>query len=98
MPIDFGVEPEFQEQLDWIRAFVDEEITPIDLAFDGEGFVYDKSHPVHEKVLRPLQERVKDRGLWACHLGPELGGLVGVDSVNPSTAILEEAAQFLRLY
>lgn len=75
MPIDFSVEPEFQEQLDWIRAFVDEEITPIDLAFDGEGFIYDKSHPVHEKLLRPLQERVKDRGLWACHLGPELGGL-----------------------
>ncbi len=23
MPIDFSVEPEFQEQLDWIRDFVD---------------------------------------------------------------------------
>ena len=27
-----------------------------------------------EKLIRPLQQRVKDQGLWACHLGPELGG------------------------
>ena len=25
-------------------------------------------------VVRPLQRQVKDRGLWACHLGPDLGG------------------------
>jgi acyl-CoA dehydrogenase len=25
--------------------------------------------------VRPLKERVRERGLWACHLGPELGGL-----------------------
>jgi acyl-CoA dehydrogenase len=25
-------------------------------------------------ILRPLQKTVKERGLWACHLGPELGG------------------------
>src|SRR3546814_14420028 len=25
-------------------------------------------------VVRPLQQQVKDRGLWAAHLGPELGG------------------------
>src|SRR5262245_63800738 len=25
-------------------------------------------------VVTPLQQRVKDRGLWATHLGPELGG------------------------
>ena len=26
------------------------------------------------ELVRPLQEQVKERGLWACHLGPELGG------------------------
>ena len=30
MPIDFSVEPEFQEQLDWMRTFVDEEIEAIE--------------------------------------------------------------------
>ena len=25
-------------------------------------------------LVRPLQEQVKAKGLWACHLGPELGG------------------------
>ena len=37
--------------------------------------VYDKTHPVHREVIRPLQEQVKKQDLWACHLGPDLGGL-----------------------
>jgi acyl-CoA dehydrogenase len=74
MAWDFSTEPEFQEKLDWMDEFVREEIEPIDLAFSSH-LVYDKSHPVHEKVLRPLQEEVKKHDLWACHLGPDLGGL-----------------------
>ena len=27
-----------------------------------------------EKFIKPLQQEVKDQKLWACHLGPELGG------------------------
>ena len=30
MAIDFSVEPEFQEQLDWVRAFVHDEVEPIE--------------------------------------------------------------------
>ena len=30
---------------------------------------------MHAKVVRGLQLEVKQRGLWACHLGPELGGV-----------------------
>ena len=74
MAWDFSTEPEFQEKLDWIREFVMTEIEPLDLAFNSH-LVYDKTHPVHEKVIRPLQEQVKQQGLWACHLGPDLGGL-----------------------
>ncbi len=40
----------------------------------GEHVIYDKSHPVHDALIRPLQDRVREQGLWACHLGPELGG------------------------
>jgi acyl-CoA dehydrogenase len=74
MAWDFSTEAEFQEQLDWIDEFVREECEPLDLAFSSH-IVYDRSHPVHEEVIRPLQQQVKDRGLWACHLGPDLGGL-----------------------
>jgi acyl-CoA dehydrogenase len=74
MAWDFSTEPEFQEQLDWIDEFVREECEPLDLAFSSH-IVYDRSHPVHEQVIRPLQQQVKDRGLWACHLGADLGGL-----------------------
>jgi acyl-CoA dehydrogenase len=73
MAWDFSTEPEFQEKLDWIAAFVKDEVEPIDLAFDGH-LVYDKRHPVHDEVVRPLQEQVKAHDLWACHLGPDLGG------------------------
>ena len=73
MAWDFETEPEFQAKLDWIEEFVENEIEPLDLAF-GSHAVYDKSQPVHREVIRPLQEQVKAQGLWACHLGPELGG------------------------
>ena len=73
MAWDFETEPEFQAKLDWVDAFVREEVEPLDLAFSSHT-VYDKSHPVHREVVRPLQEEVKRRNLWACHLGPELGG------------------------
>ena len=34
-------------------------------------------HPLDDtlrKVVDPLKHQVRERGLWACHLGPELGG------------------------
>ncbi len=74
MAWDFSTEPEFQEKLDWIRDFVETEIEPLDLAFSSH-VVYDRTHPIHTTVIPPLQEQVKAQNLWACHLGPDLGGL-----------------------
>ena len=74
MAWDFGTEPEFEEKLAWMRDFVATAVEPLDLAFPREQDYCDKSLPVHEEVLRPLQAKVKEAGLWACHLGPELGG------------------------
>jgi acyl-CoA dehydrogenase len=74
MSWDFSTEPEFQEKLDWIAEFVATEIEPLDLAFSSH-VVYDRSHPIHSTVIPPLQEQVKAQNLWACHLGPDLGGL-----------------------
>ncbi len=71
MPWDFETEPEFQRELNWLDAFVRNEVEPLDVMLDNP---YDKSDARMMKLIRPLQEQVKERGLWACHLGPELGG------------------------
>ena len=69
---DFSTEPEFQEQLEWIREFRNEMIAPLDLLHQPLAF-----HPLQGDLgvyVKSLQQQVKDRGLWAAHLGPELGG------------------------
>ena len=68
---DFSTDPEFQRELDWIRTFVQKEVEPLDHIL---GSQWDIHAPNFKKLVRPLQARVKERGLWACHLGPELGG------------------------
>jgi acyl-CoA dehydrogenase len=66
MAWDFSTEPEFEEQLAWMRTFVKEEIFPIEtLKLTREQLMI---------FIKPLQEEVKKRGLWAAHLPPELGG------------------------
>lgn len=71
MAWDFATDPEFQTELDWMDRFVTEEVEPLDHVLDDP---YDKADDRMMAIVRPLQERVKQRGLWACHLGPELGG------------------------
>ena len=68
MAWDFSTEPEFQKTLDWIREFVDEEILPI------ETVSPDLTQEQLDTITAPLKQEVKSRGLWAGHLGPELGG------------------------
>jgi len=69
MAWDFETDPEFQKRLDWIEDFMRDEVEPI--SHLGMA-VY--STLGREKFLKPLQQKVRDQGLWACHLGPELGG------------------------
>ncbi len=75
MPIDFSVEPELAAQLDWVRDFVRDEVEPLDVLLPDANLCYDKAHPVQDAVIRPLQQKVRDRGLWAMHLPPSLGGM-----------------------
>jgi acyl-CoA dehydrogenase len=69
MAWDFETDPDFQKKLDWIEDFMREEVEPVShlglAAFSSAG---------RETLIKPLQQKVKDQGLWACHLGPELGG------------------------
>ena len=74
MAWDFETEPEFQEKLDWVEAFVRDEVEPLDLAFREPAAPFDRRNPVYKEITAPLKAEVKRRGLWACHLGPELGG------------------------
>jgi acyl-CoA dehydrogenase len=71
MSWDFETDAEFQEQLGWIREFVADEIDPLEYIVPHP---YDVADPVRQELIPPLQEKVKARGLWACHLGPNLGG------------------------
>lgn len=71
MAWDFETDPDFQKELDWIDDFVRQEVEPLDLVL---GNPYDIHNPRHQKIVPRLQAEVKKRGLWACHLGPELGG------------------------
>lgn len=69
MAWDFETDPEFQKKLDWIEEFMREEVEPVShlgmAAYSTLG---------RETFIKPLQQQVRDQGLWACHLGPELGG------------------------
>src|SRR4051812_33463417 len=72
MAWDFSTEPEFQAELDWIRTFVDEQVEPLSLLWPHLN--YTPPPPWLKSITDPLKQAVRDRGLWACHLDPSLGG------------------------
>jgi alkylation response protein AidB-like acyl-CoA dehydrogenase len=71
MSWDFSTDPEWAHQLEWVQDFVRTECEPIDLIVKES---HDLNDPVRQALIPPLQEIVKQRGLWATHLGPRLGG------------------------
>ena len=97
MAWDFSTEPEFQEKLDWARQFVADKVEPLDLLYPHRQF-----HPLDDElrpIVDPMKEEVRAAGLWAAHLGPELGGkgygqvklallneILGVSSGRPSSS------------
>ena len=68
MPWDFSTEPEFEAKLEWMRGFVREHVWPLETLLDELGW------EGLRRAAKPLQEQVKEQGLWAAHLDPELGG------------------------
>ncbi len=58
----------------WIgrQNFVRTEVEPLDLIWPHDNY----KPPTEEqrKLVAPLKARVREEELWACHLGPELGG------------------------
>jgi acyl-CoA dehydrogenase len=72
MAWDFETEPEFQAKLDWADSFVRSEVEPLDLVWPH--LVFTPPDETLRKVIDPLKQAVREKGLWATHLGPELGG------------------------
>ena len=68
MAWDFSTEPEFQAKLDWMADFMRAEILPL------ETLAHEVDEAQWQQLTDPLKAQVKDQGLWACHLDPELGG------------------------
>jgi acyl-CoA dehydrogenase len=66
MAWDFETSPEFEKKLDWARDFVRGEILPLE-TLDLDWYSY-------RSLIKPLSEQVRQQGLWAAHLEPELGG------------------------
>ncbi|ALE73127.1 MULTISPECIES: acyl-CoA dehydrogenase family protein [unclassified Pseudonocardia] len=66
MAWDFSTDPEFEEKLKWMREFVRDEIIPLE--------TLDLDRPTFDRITAPLKEQVREQGLWAAHLPPELGG------------------------
>ena len=71
MAWDFETDDDFAKEHDWIDQFVRDEVEPVDLVVDGPWDVRDA---LRNDLIVPLQQQAKDRRLWACHLGPDLGG------------------------
>jgi acyl-CoA dehydrogenase len=72
MAWDFETDPAFQAKLDWADEFVREEVEPLDLLWPD--LVFTPPDERLRKVIDPLKQRVREQGLWATHLSPELGG------------------------
>ena len=66
MAWDFSTEPEFEKKLEWMREFVREEVFPLE--------VLDTDEQTFKAIVRSLQGEVKQQGMWAAHLPPDLGG------------------------
>ncbi|MGW0022548.1 acyl-CoA dehydrogenase family protein [Rhodococcus sp. NPDC003382] len=67
----FETDPEYQKVLDWAEEFVTTEVEPVDQVITH---AWDLQDPLRQKLIPPLQDKVREQGLWATHLGPELGG------------------------
>ena len=71
MAWDFETPAELASELEWIDQFVREKVEPLDHIIHDP---LDMHNPERNRLIKPLQQEVKNRGLWGFHLGEKLGG------------------------
>ena len=71
MAWDFTTEPEFQEKLDWATSSSTTRSSRSTCSTRGDFYPLDDELRADR---RPAEAGGAERGLWAAHLGPELGG------------------------
>ena len=76
MAWDFTTEPEFQEKARLgQRLSSTDKVYKVDVLWPHDNYKPTKDLTDEQRnVIQPLKDEVKKQGLWACHLGPELGG------------------------
>ncbi len=58
---DFETDPpEYQKKLDWVEEFMQDKLEPLDFAPPLDP--YEKTNPQVLRVLRPLQQAVREQG------------------------------------
>ena len=65
---DFALPPEIKELRQKVRAFMDEHIYP------NESVFHEGDPEKTEPLMKELQARVREQGMWAMFIGPEAGG------------------------
>jgi acyl-CoA dehydrogenase len=75
MAWDFTTEPDFQQKLDWVTSFVEDKVYQVDALWPHDHYKPTSDLTAEQQgVIGPLKDEVRRQQLWACHLGPELGG------------------------
>ena len=70
--LEVDIDDGYAAQLTWADEFVRTAVEPLDHLL---GHPCDMADPRRTALIPPLQRKVRAAGLWACHLGPELGGI-----------------------
>jgi acyl-CoA dehydrogenase len=68
MTWDFATDDDFQGQLDWMKGVVRSDVWPL------EPLAQDLTPEQLDLALAGVKSDARERGLWAAHLPPELGG------------------------
>src|SRR4051794_3635099 len=70
MAWEFSTDPEYERQLEWADGFVRENLWPLEaLMLGGELDL-----GALDRAIAPMKDEVRERGMRATHLPPELGG------------------------
>ena len=68
--MDFTLAPEIEQTRQQIRAFVDEQIIPL----EADAASYDDHENIEPALLARMQAKAKDAGLWSLQMPVSRGG------------------------